>query len=289
MESGDLRIFQAVAREGSVTKAARSLGYVQSNITARIRHLENELGTTLFTRHNRGMDLSGSGKLLLQYADKIIGLLDDAALALSASDEPGGSLRIGSTQTAAAVRLPSLLTAYYGRYPSVSLSVATGHTQYLIEQVLRYELDGAFIGSGVDHPELAGMPTFEEELVVVTSPAVPDLEAALARPILVFTVGCSYRDVLQAWVRSKGLSNPVTMEFGTLDAILGGVTAGLGISLMPLAVIRRQIEEGRLRAYPLPELYGRMTTHFITRKDSFVSSALREFIAMLPESPAASL
>ncbi|MFB9328478.1 LysR family transcriptional regulator [Paenibacillus aurantiacus] len=288
MESGDLRIFQAVAREGSVTKAARTLGYVQSNITARIRQLETELGTTLFTRHNRGMDLSGSGRLLLQYADKVIGLLDEAALALSASDAPGGALRIGSTQTAAAVRLPGLLTDYYSRYPNVSLSIATGHTQFLIDQVLRYELDGAFIGSATDHPDLQAMPTFEEELVVVTSPAIPDLEAALARPILVFTAGCSYRDILQAWVKSKGLAHSVMMEFGTLDAILGGVTAGLGISLLPLAVIRRQIDEGMLRAYPLPEFYGRMTTHFITRKDSFVSSALREFITLIPESlPAA--
>lgn len=282
MESSDLRIFQTVAREGSVTKAARTLGYVQSNITARIRHLETELGTTLFTRHNRGMDLSGSGKLLLPYADKIVGLLDEAALALSASDTPGGELRIGSTQTAASVRLPGLLTDYYGRYPNVSLSIATGHTQFLIDKVLRYELDGAFIGSGVDHPEIHAIPTFEEELVVVSSPAAGDLETALARPILVFTAGCSYRDVLQAWVKSRGLAHPVTMEFGTLDAILGGVTAGLGISLMPVAVIRKQVEEGTLRAYPLPEAYGRMTTHFITRKDSFVSSALREFIAMLP-------
>lgn len=75
MESGDLRVFQMVAREGTITKAALQLGYVQSNVTARIQQLEAELGTTLFLRHNRGMTLSASGKLLLDYANKIIGLL----------------------------------------------------------------------------------------------------------------------------------------------------------------------------------------------------------------------
>lgn len=54
MESGDLRIFQCVAQEGSLTRAAARLGYVQSNVTARIRHLESEVGTLLFIRHNRG-------------------------------------------------------------------------------------------------------------------------------------------------------------------------------------------------------------------------------------------
>jgi DNA-binding transcriptional LysR family regulator len=73
MESADLRIFQMVAREGSITKAALRLDYVQSNVTARVQQLESELGTVLFFRHNRGMTLSSSGKTLLVYADKIVG------------------------------------------------------------------------------------------------------------------------------------------------------------------------------------------------------------------------
>lgn len=146
MESGDLRVFQMVAREGSITKAAVQLGYVQSNVTARIQQLEAELGTILFLRHNRGMTLSASGKLLLDYANKIIGLLDEASKALSSTVEPSGPLMIGSTQTTAAVRLPKLLASYYEEHPNVQLSLTTGHTQFLLDKVLRYELDGAFIG-----------------------------------------------------------------------------------------------------------------------------------------------
>ncbi len=140
MESGDLRVFQMVAREGTITKAALRLGYVQSNVTARIQQLEAELGTILFLRHNRGMTLSASGKLPLDYANKIIGLLDEASKALSSSVEPSGPLMIGSTQTTAAVRLPKLLVAYYEEHPNVQLSLTTGHTQFLIDKVLRYEL-----------------------------------------------------------------------------------------------------------------------------------------------------
>ncbi|MCS7461949.1 LysR family transcriptional regulator [Paenibacillus doosanensis] len=283
MESADLRIFQIVAREGSVSRAAQQLGYVQSNVTARVRHLESELGTELFQRHNRGMTLSASGKLLLNYADKIVGLLDEAGKALSSKTEPAGPLMIGSTQTAAAVRLPKLLTAYYGHYPNVLLSLSTAPTAQLIEKVLRFELDGAFIGCECTHPELLAMPAFEEELVIASAASVLSLEEAMTKPIVTLGAGCTYRELLEQWLRANDLTQSVIMEFGTLEAIIGGVSAGLGISLLPQAVIAKQEAEGSLRAHPFPEPLRRMKTEFVIRKDSFVSSALRAFIEMLPE------
>ncbi|MBO7742654.1 LysR family transcriptional regulator [Paenibacillus sp. MWE-103] len=285
MESGELRVFQAVAREGSITKAAARLGYVQSNVTARIRQLEAELGTPLFHRHNRGMLLSSAGTTLLAYAERIVGMLDEAVKALTSNEKPAGPLAIGSTQTAAAVRLPRLLTAYYARYPDVRLSVATGHTEDMIERVLRYELDGAFIGADCDHPELQSVPAFTEELAIGAHPSVGTLEEAVERPILVFARGCSYRDILEVWMREHAPARTPVMEFGTLEAIIGGVTAGLGISLLPLSVVRKQREDGLIRVFPLDERHRLMTTAFITRKDAFASSALTAFMAMIPAEP----
>ncbi|KRE49571.1 LysR family transcriptional regulator [Paenibacillus sp. Soil522] len=282
MESADLRVFHMVAREGSITKAALRLGYVQSNVTARIRNLESELGTALFLRHNRGMTLSSSGKTLLTYADKIIGLLEEATQALTSSDEPNGPLTIGSTQTAAAVRLPALLASYYRQHPEVLLSLTTGHSQALMEKVLQYELDGAFIGCECDHPELQSFPVFNEELVIVSHASVRSIEEALTKPILVYSTGCSYRAVLEKWLQTGGLAHPTIMEFGTLEAIVGGVSAGLGISLMPKIVVAKQEVEGSIRTHAIPESIKFMKTEFITRKDSFVSSALLAFIETLP-------
>lgn len=284
MESSDLRIFQAVAREGSITKAASRLGYVQSNVTARIQLLESELGTVLFYRHNRGMTLSSNGKTLLDYADKIVGLLDEAALALSSTSEPRGPLMIGSTQTCAAVRLPKLLAAYYGQYPKVHLSLTTGHSQQLIEKVLHYELDGAFIGCPCEHPELQSVTAFVEELVLISAASVVRLEEAVTKPILVFSTGCSYREIIEKWLQAYHSPQPIVMEFGTLEAIIGGVSAGLGISLMPKAVIQKHEAEGSVRTHTIPESYRYMNTEFITRKDAFQSSALQAFIEGIPRS-----
>ncbi|WP_135557464.1 LysR family transcriptional regulator [Paenibacillus cymbidii] len=283
MESAELRMFQMVAKEGSITKAAERLGYVQSNVTARVRQLEAELGTTLFVRHNRGMLLSASGKTLLAYADKIIGMLDEATHALSAGSEPVGQLQIGSTQSAAAVRLPRLLTAYYGRYPRVLLSLTTGTTQSLQDKVLRYELDGAFVGHRHEHPELQTYAAFDEELVVVSAPTVLTLEEAAAKPILVLSAGCSYRDVLVRWLDAGGYSQPLIMEFGTLEAVIGGVSAGLGISLLPRSVADKPEADGLLRTLALPLELSRMETTFIVRKESHASGALAAFIRLLEE------
>ncbi|TVY01943.1 LysR family transcriptional regulator [Cohnella terricola] len=281
MESQDMRIFRAVAREGTITKAAERLGYVQSNVTARIRQLEADLETALFYRHNRGMTLTSSGKMLLGYADKIVGLLEEATTALSSATEPSGPLAIGSTQTAAAVRLPKLLAAYHERFPNVRLSVTAGHTQAMIEKVLRHELDGAFIGFTNTHPELRSVPAFEEELTIVTPPAVADLSEALTKPILVFTKGCSYRVILEEWLAASGNSDALTMEFGTLEAIVGGVSAGLGITLMPVSVVNKQLIEGSLKSFFLPEPYRKMKTEFVMRKDSFVGKPLLAFLELL--------
>ncbi|WP_434753218.1 LysR family transcriptional regulator [Paenibacillus amylolyticus] len=282
MESGDLRIFQCVAQVGNLTRAAAKLGYVQSNVTARIQHLEAEVGTPLFIRHNRGMTLSPAGEVLLTYADKIVGLLNDASRALQATNTPSGPLQIGSIQTAAAVRLPHLLAEYYSQYPEVSLALATGHSQMLIDQVIAYELEGAFIGCSCDHPDIKSIDVFDEELFVVSSPALSEDELT-RKPILVYSMGCSYRKILEDWMLLSGVHRPVIMEFGTLEAIISGVASGMGISLLPEIVISQQIQNGLLRKHSLPAGMNRMMTRFITRKDAFVSSALGAFMAMLPQ------
>lgn len=280
MESADLRVFQAVAREGSITKAALLLGYVQSNVTARIRHLETELGTVLFHRHHRGITLSSSGKMLLTYADKIVGLLDEAAQALTPSSEPSGPLLIGSTQTTAAIRLPTLLGNYYEQYPKVTLSLITDLSERLIEKVLQYDLDVAFINNPCNHPDLQAIPAFHEEVVLVSAPWITELEEALTKPNLVYSKGCPYRETLEQWLHSRGTSHPNIMEFGTLEAIISGVSAGLGISLLPRVVIQTQEKLGALRVHEVPEAIRYRETMIIIRRNSFATSALRAFIQM---------
>ncbi|MNM72635.1 HTH-type transcriptional regulator GltR [compost metagenome] len=281
MESAELRIFQAVAREGSITKAADRLGYVQSNVTARIRQLETELGTGLFYRHNRGMTLTSSGKMLLDYADKIVGLLDEAVAALSFSGEPTGPLLIGSTQTTAAVRLPKLLSKYYEMHPKVELTLTTDLSDRLAEKVIHYDLDVAFGNFRYNHDELTRIPVFDEEVVVISPPGIDNLDEALTKPSLVYSRGCTYREMLEEMQQSRGRTYVGAMEFGTLEAILGGVSAGLGISLVPRIVAEKQAQDGTVRIHEVPEAMRHMQTELIYRKNAQPTSALRALIDLL--------
>lgn len=281
MESGDLRVFRAVALEGTVTAAAAKLGYVQSNVTARIRQLENDLGKPLFHRHNRGMTLTADGKLLLDYAGRIVGLLDEAAKALTSSDRPIGPLAIASMQSCAAVRLPSLLAAYHRRYPDVELSLSTGHSAAVLDKVLRYEADGGFLAGPWPEEEITAVPAYDEEIVLVSSPQLGATDNLAGAPMLVFTDGCFYRSVLERWTRERAWAQPRIMEFGTLEAIIGGVAAGLGISMLPRSVVAKAAAEGALSIHPLPAPYNIICTYFVMRRDAYVSRPLELLLAEL--------
>src|SRR5207302_5892325 len=119
----DLMTFSAVARTGGITRAAEALNTVQSNVTQRIKALEAEIGTPLFERHSRGMTLTGAGRRLLPYAERMAALCREAVLAARDDGEAKGPLAIGSMETTAAVRLPALLADFHRRFPAVRLTL----------------------------------------------------------------------------------------------------------------------------------------------------------------------
>jgi DNA-binding transcriptional LysR family regulator len=173
MDAADLRVFQSVASTGSMSKAALELNTVQSNVTARIKSLEDEVGFALFERTHRGVTLTAAGRRLLPFAARAARLLDDAKRAVADEGTPSGSLTIGSLDTTAALHLSPALAAYVAAYPAVDLSLRTGTTCELIEQVLDRQLDGAYVCGPVDHPDLLADPFVREELVILTAPAIP--------------------------------------------------------------------------------------------------------------------
>lgn len=285
MESGDLRVFQAVAAQGSITKAAEQLNYVQSNVTNRIKQLEKQLNTTLFYRTNRGMKLTVAGERLLDYADRILNLLEEADKSTQFSDKPAGPLRLGSLETTAATHLPNLLSTYHKKYPEVKISLKAGHTSDLLQKVLHYEVDGAFVSGPIDHPEIKQLTAFEEELVLISEPCDMALKALLQKPILAFSMGCSNRERLNRWLRDEGVPTNNYMEFGTLEAIIGGVSAGLGISLLAKSSIENRAKAGEIQTHAVPDPYRHSTVLFIYRRDAYLTNAFLKLIDLINKEP----
>ncbi len=281
MDAADLRIFSAVARSGSMSKAAAELGTVQSNVTARIRALEERLGVDLFERTNRGATLTAAGLRLRPFADRVAGLLEDARRAVTDDGTPAGNLVVGSLDTTAALRLSPVLAEFVAAYPAVDLSLRTGTSQELIEQTIERRLDGAFVAGPVDHADLVAESFFREKLVVLTAPDVTDFDALARRGglrIIVLRAGCSYRHHLEALLARRGIAGVRHLEFGTLEAIVSCVGAGLGVTLLPEALIGPVWRRGRLRVHHLPAGEGEVETVFVRHRDAYASSALRAFL-----------
>lgn len=280
-----LKIFQTVAKSGSISEAARVLNYAQSNITTKIKQLEKDLQTTLFYRHNRGTTLTAKGKMLLHYSEKMFHLLEEIKQAMREEKEPCGPLAIGSMETTAAVRLPKLLAKYHQKYPKVEIILKTGPTKQKIKEVLDYELEGAFVAGPVEHPELLAKTVIEEELVLVTNEEQAELTADLLNEstILVFREGCSYRAAFEHWLHHEGVIPKAVMEFGSLDAILGCVYAGLGISLLPRSVIEKYVSQKNIKVHAIPQPFCKVNTVFIYRKDRYMPNSLAKFIEMVSD------
>ena len=284
MELSDLVTFSTVARTGGITRAADELNTVQSNITHRVKALEAEIGTPLFERHSRGMTLTGAGRRLLPYAQRMAALSHEAVLAARDDGEPKGPLAIGSMETTAAVRLPSLLADFHRRFPAVRLTLRTAPTADLVTAVLDGTLDGAFVAGPIDHAELTAATVFKEELMLVTARRWTSLAALRAGTpesgptALVFRTGCTYRQRLEQVFSEFGWPSAARFELGTLDGMIGCVAADMGVTMLPRAVVGKN---DTVSIHKLSAAQSRVETLFIQRRGAHQYSALQGFSSCL--------
>ena len=284
MELSDLQTFAAVARAGGITRAAAELNTVQSNVTQRVKALEAEIGTALFERHARGMALTGAGKRLLPYAQKLAALSREALLAARDDGEPKGPLAIGSMETTAAVRLPPLLADFHRNCPAVRLSLRTAPTADLVAGVLDGTLDGAFVAGPITHDDLMATSAFREELVLVSArrwASLAELRAGTPESgptALVFRTGCTYRQRLEQVFTEFGWPSAARFELGTLDGMIGCVAADMGVTLLPRAVVECSAMSGSVSIHTLSPSHARVETLFIQRRAGHRTSALRSFV-----------
>jgi len=264
MELQALRTFKTVAEEGGVLAASRTLNTVQSNVTARIKRLESEIGKPLFYRKGRGLILSPSGHILLNYAHQMLQLESQANQAVQQVGEQTGTLRVGSMETFAALRLPALLKAVQHVHPTLKLHMATSTSSALAHQVLNHQLDCAFVGGPLEHSELVTATVSYEELVLVYAKQ-SDYHAL---PLILFREGCAYRARALEWQRQQGNQLNEVMEFGTLDGILGCVSVGLGCTLMPRGVVMQSRYSNDLRIDTIDAPLAHIPTLLIRHQDA---------------------
>src|SRR6516162_10117974 len=269
MDLADLHIFRTVVTEGGVTRAAERLNRVQSNVTTRVRQLEEDLGVLLFIREGKRLHLSPTGRVLLDYADRLLDLAQEARVAVR-DNAPRGPLRLGAMESTAAIRLPAPLSEFHRRYPEVKLDLSTRPISELTERVLAGDLDAALVAEPIsDAFEKAKI--YDEELALVSAADHAPIRSprdVQSETVLAFEHGCPYRLRLQQWFARSGELPARIVEMSSWHAILGCAAAGMGIAVMPKTVLVTFPQRNFLKAHPLPAELNHAPTVLIWRKGS---------------------
>lgn len=279
-----LHIFKAVVEYGGITRAASQLNRVQSNITTRVKNLEERLGVHLFQRQGGKLVLSPEGKLLLNYADRLLNLSREAESALR-SGKPNGILRIGTMESTAAARLPALLSRYHRQFPDVQIELVTGTSGALIEKVHSFAVEAAFVAVPCSLAELESQEAFQEELVLITPKTVKAVKTPKDlhnHTVIAFSAGCSYRRILENWLAMSSAVPTRILELGSYHAIVACVAAGSGIAIVPRSVLKAVHAEKEVRAHSLPDKVAHAKTYLAWKPDNQGAAlkALQEMLAM---------
>ena len=284
MNIKDLQIFVTVAEEKNISKTAKKLNYVQSNISTRIQKLEKTFSTKLFYRNKEGMVLTADGEQLIDYANKILSVYAEMEEVLNETENPSGKLDIATVETV--IKLPLILSKFNKNFKDVDLTLSTGVTTELRNKVLNYELDGAFVTKNINtsHKDLKEVEVFNESLVLISDLDSKEIADIIDLPILGFSDGCGYRLKLNEWLNHEKINPSKVMELGTLETTLGSVISGLGIAYVPYSAVQHYEASGLIKCHRLPKEYSEITTIFIYRDEKHKSLALKKFIETINQS-----
>ncbi|ODC02845.1 LysR family transcriptional regulator [Terasakiispira papahanaumokuakeensis] len=285
MQLKSLRIFREVARTRSFVAAAELLHTVQSNVTAHIKKLEEELDVKLIDRHG-SVRLTSAGRALIQYAESILSAHDEALSVFEKNASPRGCIRIGAMETTTALRLPPILAQFHETHPEIDITLQTGPTADLIKGMQEGEHDCIFVAGKVNHPRLHHMKVFDEQLVLVSAQPMDEMptpQTLQTATFLAFRQGCSYRQRIELLMAHYEIYATRIFEFGTLDAILGCVAAGMGYAILPRMTLETHQHRFKVYSHPLPEAIGQVATYFTAPETSLWTPALTAFAKTLRE------
>ena len=249
-----IEAFLTVAERRSVTEAASVLYVTQPALTTRIKNLERELGVELFVRTPRGMRLTAEGRAFRSHAQRAVqSLAEGRQLLRELREGRVGELLVGAAPAISTYVLPLVLRRFQAAFPQVHLIVRTGHSEEILEMVLREQAHVGLVRE-LPHPATTSRPLYEDEIVLVVhpghlfahEPSILVRELAGERLIL-FDRTSSYFVLTSAFFREAGVVPRGVMELDNVDATKKMVEHGLGIAFLPYTAIRGELAAGTLR------------------------------------------
>jgi DNA-binding transcriptional LysR family regulator len=267
--------FVEVARSQKLGQAASELFITQPALTARIQRLEQELGVPLFVRTPTGMRLTDPGRTFLPWAVRALDAVDEGRRHVEELARGGaGELAIGAAPAVSTYVLPALLKSFSDDLPNVSLVVRTGHSEEILDMVLRGEVELGLVRALL-HPQIQSMPFYEETLVLVTDPSHPfaartriSIAEIAEAQLILFDRTSSYHGLTSSFFREAGVTPRGVMELDNIDAAKKMVQQGLGVALLPQTAVAGELADGSLVAVRIADVEpARRQIVAVRRKD----------------------
>jgi DNA-binding transcriptional LysR family regulator len=279
-----LEAFVEVGRRGSVSRAAEALFVTQPTLTARLKGLERELDAKLFVRSQRGMRLSDSGRAFLPYAERTLDTVATGRRLLSElARGEGGQLALGAAPAVSTYVLPRILRRFRATHPKVALAVRTGHSEEVLELVLREQVQVG-LGRALNHPDVQAIPFYEDELVLVADPKHPFARQAAISPdqlteaqLILFDRTSSYHRLTFEFFQQLGALPRGVMELDNIDAAKKMVEQGLGVAFLPHTAVAGELEGGSLTPVTIADVsFPRRRIVIFRRRDAGSASGVLE-------------
>ena len=286
MEIRQLKSFLAVARLLSFNRAADQLHYAQSSISAQIRTLEEELKVRLFDRLGRRIMLTEAGERLVRYAEKMVALEKETTAEIADEEAPAGALTIRIPESYGICRLPSGIKRFHDQFPRVQLNFITCSHEGLQEDLRKGVTDLAFLLTESVRTADLEVEMLGVEPIVLVAPAGHRLAASkrvrtadlAGETLLLSKVDCSYRKQFEQILNDQGVALPPAIIFHSVAALKQCAIQGVGVTILPEVMVRRDILRGKLVALHWEE--GRLETALlmIWYKKRWLSPSLKAFM-----------
>ncbi len=286
MQFNQLWVFYHVAKRKSFSQAAEALFLSQPSVSNQVKLLEESYGLKLFDRSGRNIELTHPGEVLLSYAERIFNLAKEADSVIEEiKGLKTGEIRISASNTLGAYYLPDILDLFRKKHPGIEIRMNVGYTQTVVEDILSFRSDLGLIGRTVVHSNIAVIPLWEEELVLIVPPNHPfascrDIDPAELRgePFIMSERGSGVREITEEILSRAEISPNIVMELGENEAIKRAVSSGLGMTIISAAVASRELESGVIRSVQLRGSRISRRFYIIHHKDKYISRLIRAFM-----------
>lgn len=289
MSDRRLKVFHAVAKLLSFTKAAEALHMTQPAVTFQVRQLEEYFNTRLFDRTHNKVNLTPAGNKVYEFADRIFDLYDEMENSVrELTGEISGALTIGASTTIAEYMLPTLLGQFKAKYPDINIRLKVSNTEGIVSMVEHNVIDLGVVEASVSNKNLIVEVCHDDQLVVVSppghelakksGPVTPEIIKAY--PFICREEGSGTREVIMDYLHDNNINQAemnFCLELGSPEALKGAVEANMGISILSRSTIAKELKLGTLVEIQLDPPLSRPFS-FVRQRQKFRVRVMEELL-----------